>query len=186
MAADSSSTLEQRIDVEGRDPRVSAETRAVLRELMLDLHTDLERRERIEAHFTQRLRWSVVLLGLIAVLAGGLMYHLIDQMDSHMQTMSQQMQRMTASVAGMHAAVAEIGADTHRIVEGLGQIEQGMLAIEAPMRSLPAMQQDVGRIGHAVISMGAEMNALRAEVGGINASNAIMRRPFRVMDGFLP
>lgn len=38
--------------------RISHETRAILQELLGDLHADLERRERIEAHFVTRLKWA--------------------------------------------------------------------------------------------------------------------------------
>jgi hypothetical protein len=178
--------LEQKIDIGGQDGRVSAETRSVLRELMLQLHTDLERRERIEAHFTRRLRWSLLLLGLVALLAAGLMYRLIDQMDSHMHAMSLQMGQMSNSVIAMEQAVGAIGSDTHRIVNGLAKIEGGMADIDRHMASLPAMQRDVARMSGSVGVMSGEMGALRAQVGGIAGNTAVMQRPFRFMDGFLP
>jgi hypothetical protein len=178
--------LEQQIDIGGRDGRISAETRSVLRELLLQLHADLERRERIEGHFTRRLRWSLLLLGLVALLAAGLMFRLIDQMDSHMHVMSLQMKQMTASVSAMENAVGVIGADTHRIVDGLVQIRAGMADIDRHMASLPAMQQDVAHMSGAVSVMSGEIGALRAEVDGIAGSTAVMQRPFRFMDGFLP
>lgn len=153
---------------------VSSETREVLDELLHDIHADLERRENIESHFTTRLKWGVMLAGLLALIAGVLMFRLIDQMDDHMQSMAIVMQQMGHQLGAMQHAVVKIGDDTQQIVSGLHGIQVSMDNIQRPMQVLPPMQKDVA-------SMADNMAAMRAQVGHIAGNTSVMQRPFNFM-----
>lgn len=147
--------------------------------LLHELHRDLERRERIEAHFTRRLRWGLSLVGFVAALIGGLMFWLIYQMNANMATMSSQIQQMTRSVSAMNTTIDTIGQDTHRMVGSISDMQHTMSGMGRDIASLPPMQQNVAR-------MSGDVGALRSEVGGISHDTRVMRGPFRAMDRMLP
>jgi hypothetical protein len=167
-------------------PEVPEETRTVLRGLMQEMHRDLEKRERIAAHTSNRLKWGMWLMALIAAIVGAALFYLIAQMDGRMAVMSGQMRAMTASVGDMTRSVSGIQTKMNDMTAYMQAMNSHLGHVTTDLTGVPDMAGNLASMNATLTRMSRNTGAMQSAVQGMRYDTTRMARPFSFMDRFVP
>lgn len=180
------------------------------------VRTDLEQQMDVERQRNKRAKWYTGILGVFALLIGGVLFLLVVMMAFDMNRMEAYMYNMGhADQDGAVAAKDErksagpsymftMARDMNRMREDMssmstqitamrsdmGQMRGAMLDMDATMG---AMGTDIGQMSTDMATMNASMGRMqydvllmRQGVGNMASDTGSMSVPFRAMDQFIP
>lgn len=167
----------------------SIPTRVVLRDLLVEMkQRDVLFESYIKERSKVQARWTL-LVGFIALIAGGWMAYLIFDMMDDMKTMSQKMVSMDHSMQYMPSMSNNMESMRHSMQQMNGNI-QVMASDMGEMRqyisSVPVMQQAVSQMSQNVQYMQHDTGKMRQGVTDMSRDTHDMGKPFRAMDDFMP
>ncbi|AHF05590.1 hypothetical protein MARPU_12935 [Marichromatium purpuratum 984] len=154
----------------------------------------LDRRLHIEERRHSRAKWYTGVLGLFAVLMGGVLFYLVFMMAHDMNRMEDYMYNMGHTAGDTRVRPSEFKT----------QGESYMAAMAGDMgsmrTSMEAMRDDMGRMRVSIVEMSDDMTQMnttmgrlqydvllmRQGVGGMASDTRAMGIPFRVMDSMAP
>ena len=182
------------------DDGAPLDTRVVLRDVMERFTEGLDKREALENKRTTRIRWMVILLGVVVVMVGSHMFTLIYTMANDMNNMSEQMTKMSKYMDSMHANMGSMNTHMASMSGDMGVMKTAMVPMaehvavmsgdmgemNAAMQAVPTMQQDVHRMSNTMGYMQQDTHWMRNGVGHMARDTGAMSEPFRAMNFFMP
>jgi hypothetical protein len=179
------------------NPSPSNETppssRVALRELLVEMkQRDKLFEDYIEVRSRIHNRW-IILVGIVAVIAGLWMAQLIHSMMDDMALMSTKMVAMEEYMRSMRqdmgAMKVSMGNMEGAMVPMRGYMEtmsEDMSSMRGDIASVPAMQKDVGHMSQSVSRMQYDTGVMRHGVAVMSNDMGSMGHPFRLLNSVTP
>jgi hypothetical protein len=165
---------------------------------------DLEQQMDVERERNKRAKWYTGILGVFAVLMGGVLFALVvmmaldmDDMEAYMYNMGhseregaraahdhrRSVNQMRADMGSMNAQMTGMRGDIGRMRVAIIDMDGTMQAMGTDMRTMSTdmtnMNASMGRMQYDVLLM-------RQGVGNMATDTGAMSVPFRAMDQFIP
>ncbi|WP_295888139.1 hypothetical protein [uncultured Thiohalocapsa sp.] len=180
------------------------------------VRSDLEKQMDVERQRNKRAKWYTGILGVFAVLMGGVLFLLVvmmaldmDDMEAYMYNMGHSdrdgaraaederkakgpsyMFSMAEDMRRMRADMGSMNTHMTAMSGDMGQMRGAMLDMDATMG---AMGTDIGQMSTDMTTMNASMGRMqydvllmRQGVGNMASDTGSMSVPFRAMDQFIP
>jgi hypothetical protein len=168
-------------------------SRVALRDLLVEMkHRDKLFENYIDVRGQIHNRW-IMLVGLIAVIAGLWMAWLIHRMMDDMELMSSKMVAMEGYMHHMQVDIASMNTSMHSMegsmvsMRGYIEVMSGdMSAMRNDIASVPEMQKDVGRMSKSVNLMQYDTGIMRSGVATMSHDMGTMSIPFRALNTVTP
>jgi hypothetical protein len=168
-------------------------SRVALRDLLIEMkHRDKLFENYIDVRGKIHNRW-IMLVGLIAVIAGLWMAWLIHRMMDDMELMSS---KMVAMEGYMHNMQQDMGSMKKSMISMEGAMvpmrgymevmSNDMSAMRSDIASVPQMQKDVGRMSKSVNLMQFDTGVMRSGVANMSHDMGAMSIPFRALNTVTP
>jgi hypothetical protein len=166
-----------------QNPSPPNETPPSSRVALFDLLVEMKQRDKlfqeyIETRSRIHNRW-IVLIGIVAVIAGLWMAQLIHQMMDDMAIMSTKMVAMEGYMQNMEGAMVPM--------RGYMKTMSGdMSAMRDDIASVPQMQRNVGQMASSVNRMQYDTGVMRHGVANMSHDMGSMSHPFYMLNSVTP
>jgi hypothetical protein len=168
-------------------------SRAALYDLLVEMRQrDRLLQEYIEMRGKIHNRW-IILVGVIAVIAGLWMAQLIHQMMDDMEIMSTKIVSMEGYMGNMQKDMGSMNLSMNSMegamvpMRGYMETMSGdMSAMRGDIASVPQMQNDVNHMAKSVVRMQYDTGVMRHGVANMSNDMGSMSHPFNVMNTVTP
>jgi hypothetical protein len=167
--------------------------RATLHDLLVEMRQrDRLLQEYIETRSKIHSRWIVV-VGIVAVIAGLWMAQLIHQMMDDMAIMSSRIVSMEGYMGQMQKDMGSMNLSMHSMegamvpMRGYMETMSGdMSAMRGDIAAVPQMQKDVNHMAQSVVRMQFDTGVMRHGVANMSNDMGSMSHPFNVLNTITP
>ena len=155
---------------------------------------ETEQQMAVEHQRNKRANWYTLMLGLFAVLFGGVMFYMVLNMTRDMNRMEDYMYNMGHATEDTRIRAHERKIAGVSFMNSMADDMQSMRTDMATMsREITAMTGNIARMSTEITTMNATMGRMqfdtllmRQGVGSMSNDTRAMGAPFRVMDSFIP